>query len=90
MGAVLVCAVVFTSGVFAETKKERLDELVKSYEKKGASFSICIENKEGKILYEYNPSKPLAVASLAKLLVTGAALKKLDLNYKFTTQVFIK
>ncbi|MCX7703505.1 MAG: D-alanyl-D-alanine carboxypeptidase/D-alanyl-D-alanine-endopeptidase, partial [Planctomycetota bacterium] len=86
----LLLALSFVTTTEAETKKERLDSLIRTYEAKGASFSVFAENKDGHALYEYNKNKPLAIASLAKVLVTGAALKKLERNHKFSTQLFIK
>ena len=72
----------------AQAQQNALHALLSDSSMAASSVSLSIlETSAGNRLFEYEPAKSMAPASVLKLFTTAAALELLGRNYKFTTSL---
>ncbi|MBS1550335.1 MAG: D-alanyl-D-alanine carboxypeptidase/D-alanyl-D-alanine-endopeptidase [Bacteroidetes bacterium] len=73
----------------AQNLSQKMDLAVKNLLKteacSAAQLSVYIADKEGKMLYEYQPNIGLTTASTQKIFTAAAALETLGKDYNYTT-----
>ncbi len=76
-----------------ENKKLKvgIDAILQKYKPKGTDVGISIFSiSKDKYLYEYNPDRPLVVASNMKLFTTATALVYLGAGFEYKTEIFYR
>ena len=68
------------SGVCSDRIKSSIDEIIQRPQFKKSKWAILVQSLGGTNIYSLNPDSYMVPASNMKLLVTAAALQKLDLN----------
>jgi len=73
--------------VFGASLQEKIEQIISRKDQKNVQYSIMVVNAQtGRPVFSHNPSTPLIPASNMKLVTSFAAMKRLGIDYSFTTK----